>query len=232
MTLGPDAFAWPARAGLGDVTTAGRVRLDTLLRWFQDAAQANVASMGFADELWVVRRTRLLVERFPMYGEAVVVHTRPAGLARLWAQRATTVTGEEGARASASAVWVHLDQTGRPRPLDTDYAAALAVYGEPTERARLRHPPPVADAVPRPWTFRVADLDMAAHVNNAAYWAVLEEELADWPADAALEVEVEHPAAAEAGPATVLADGDLRWVIDDGGTVVASLRVNRRPATP
>ena len=187
--------------------------------------------MGFADELWVVRRTRLLVEQFPVYDEAVVVHTRPAGLARLWAQRVTTVTGEAGARASASAIWVHLDETGRPRPLDTDYAAALSVYGEPTEKARLRHAAPVAGAVSRPWTFRVADLDMAAHVNNAAYWAVLEEELGDWPADAPLEVEVEHPAAAEAGPATVLADGDMRWVVDGGGVVVASLRVDRRPTT-
>jgi acyl-ACP thioesterase len=226
----PPAFAWPTRAGLGDVAPTGRVRLDTLLRWLQDAAQANVAAMGFADKIWVVRRTVLAVAQFPVYGEDIVVRTRPAGLARLWAARETTVTGEAGADVRAVAVWVHLDATGRPRPLDTDYAAALAVYGEPTVKSRLTHPPPADRAARRPWAFRAADLDMAAHVNNAAYWAVLEEELRDWPADAPLHVEVEHPAAADAGPATVLVDGDLRWVLDGGGKVVASLRVNRSGA--
>jgi len=206
------------------VAPSGRVRLDTLMRWLQDAAQANVAALGFPDEIWVVRRTVLTVEQFPVYGEPVVVHTRPAGLARLWAQRETTVEGEGGARARAVAVWVHLDASGRPRPLDTDYAAALAVYGEPTVKARLRHGPPANGAVERPWAFRVADLDMADHVNNAVYWAVLEEDLRDWPADAPLVVEVEHPAAADVGPASVLVDGDMRWVVDGGGTVVASLR--------
>jgi acyl-ACP thioesterase len=223
----PPPFEWTARAGLGDVAPSGRVRLDTLLRWLQDAAQANVASLGFADELWVVRRTVLTVQRFPVYGEPVIVATRPAGLARLWAQRETTVCGEAGACVRAVAVWVHLDATGRPRPLDTDYAAALAVYGKPTVKPRLTHPPPADGAAQRPWAFRAADLDMAAHVNNAVYWAVLEEELGDWPAGAPLRVEVEHPAAADAGPASVLVDGDLRWIVDGEGKVVASLRVNR-----
>ncbi len=228
----PTPFAWPTCAGLGDVAPTGRVRLDTLLRWFQDAAQANVASLGFADEFWVVRRTTLTVERFPVYGEPVVVRTQPAGLARLWAQRDTTVTGEGGASVSAVAVWVHLDATGRPRPLDADHAAVLAVYGEPSVKARLRHPAPPPDAASRAWAFRAADLDMAAHVNNAAYWTVLEEELGDWATDAPLVVEVEHPAAAGAGPATVLSYGDMRWVLDDGGTVVASLRIDSSTRFP
>ena len=45
-----------------------------------------------------------------------------------------------------------------------------------------------------PWRFRGADLDLAGHVNNAVYWAALEDELvADEPA-AGLVAEIEHRA--------------------------------------
>jgi acyl-ACP thioesterase len=221
-----NAFSWPAQAGLGDVAATGRARLDTLVRWLQDAAHAHVVHLGFGGEAWIVRRTTLTVERFPLHDEPVVVTTWPSGLARLWAQRETTIAGSGGASAHATAIWVHLDAQGRPRPLADDYRAALRVPDGPRVRARLTHPPPPAGAVARSWAFRIADLDMADHVNNAAYWTVLEEDLHDWPADRALEAEVEHPAAAGAGEATVFADGAMRWVVDTGGAVVASLSLS------
>jgi acyl-ACP thioesterase len=219
-----EPFTWATQAGLGDVAVSGRVRLDTLLRWLQDAAHAHVVDLGFAGEVWVVRRTTLQVKRWPVHDEPVIVRTWPSGLARLWAQRETTIAGDAGVCVRATAIWVHLDEAGRPRPLSEAYVAALAVPDGPRVRARLTHPVPPAGAVARPWTFRVADLDMADHVNNAAYWEVLEEELRDWPADRPLEAEVEHPAAAGAGPASVVSEGSMRWVIDAHGVVVASLR--------
>jgi acyl-ACP thioesterase len=74
------------------------------------------------------------------------------------------------------------------------------------------------------WVFRVADLDLADHVNNAVYWQVLEERLAD-AAPEPLDAEIEHRAAADVGQATVLTDGASLWIADGSGEVLASLFV-------
>ena len=113
----------------------------------------------------------------------------------------------------------------RPQPLPAGFDA---IYGPSAGgrrvRARLRHPPvPPAGAVARPWRFRGADLDLAGHVNNAVYWEALEDELVEREPEAGLEAEIEHRAAADAGAATVLADGTRRWIADPDGTVVATI---------
>ena len=45
-------------------------------------------------------------------------------------------------------------------------------------RARLTHGDPPGDAARLPWMMRFVDFDVLGHVNNAAYWAVVEEQLA------------------------------------------------------
>jgi acyl-ACP thioesterase len=219
-------YRHPAAVGLADVTPAGRARLDAVARWLQDAAWADVADSGLEDDgVWIVRRLALHVEQAPRFGEALELATFCSGAARLWAERRTTVRGTGGGHVEAVGLWVHLDPDGaRPRPLPAGFDA---VYGESAGgrrvKARLRHPAaPPAEAPRRPWTFRQADLDMAAHVNNSVYWAVLEEELAGGELPPGWRAEIEHRAPAGAGTATVAADGELRWILA-ADEVVASL---------
>ncbi len=125
----------------------------------------------------------------------------------------------------AVALWVHLDARGvRPRPLPAGFEA---VYGAAAAgrrvSARLAHPgEPEAGAASRPWHFRAADLDLAGHVNNAVYWQVVEEELVAQEPSGGLVAEIEHRAAADAGPADVLSAGAMRWIAT-AGEVVATL---------
>ena len=73
-------FTDRARAGLGDVAPSGRVRLDTIARWLQDAAFADLLDSGVPDDgVWIVRRLRLRVERFPRMHEHVSVATWCSG---------------------------------------------------------------------------------------------------------------------------------------------------------
>jgi acyl-ACP thioesterase len=206
--------------GLADVAPDGRVRLDALARWLQDAAWADVLDSGLEDDgVWVVRRLALHVTRFPRFGETPVVETWCSGAAKLWAERSSTVRSDGGGLVEAVGLWVHLDQGGRPRPLPTGFDA---VYGGSNRRvkARLHHPAePPADAQRSPWRFRAAELDLAGHVNNAAYWQVLEEDEALHPGA----YEIEHRAPAAPGDATVHRAGPLRWIAADG-TVLATLR--------
>jgi acyl-ACP thioesterase len=224
---GGRVFRHPAAARLADVTPSGRARLDAIARWLQEAALADVVDSGLdGGGVWVLRRLRLCVERFPRFGDAVEVETFCSGTGPLVAERRSTVRDGAGAAVQALALWVHLDPDGaHPRPLPDGFEA---VYGAAAAgrrvRARLRHPAaPPANAPVRPWRFRAADLDLAGHVNNAVYWQVLEEELvADAPA--ALDAEIEHRAAADAGDAVVAAADGMRWV-SAGEQVVATIRL-------
>jgi acyl-ACP thioesterase len=214
-----------ATVGLADVTPAGRARLDAIARWLQDAAWADVADSGLEDDgVWIVRRLELHVAQAPRFDEPLELATFCSGAGKLWAERRTSLRGAAGGHVEAVGLWVHLDRDGtRPRPLPEGFDD---VYGESAGgrrvKARLHHPPgPPDGAATRPWIFRQADLDMAAHVNNAVYWAVLEEELAGAELPAGWRGEIEHRGPAGPGLMTVAADGTLRWILA-GGEVVAS----------
>lgn len=209
------AFAEQRLVGPGDTTVDGRLRLDALVDWLQAVAFADVVDAGLADAvLWVVRRVELRVERFPRLGERVEVRTACSALGARWAERRTSLPGVE-----AVALWVAIDpETLLPARID----ALKDVYGESAGDRRVKtglvHPAPPAGAVARPWRWRRADLDAARHVNNAAYWQVLEEESPEAP----LTVVVEHRVPCELEDVTVVADGARRWVVRGDGAVSAS----------
>lgn len=242
-------FRHPAAAGLADVAPSGRARLDAIARWLQDAALADVVDSGLdGGGVWVLRRLRLCVARFPRFGDPLEIRTFCSGTGALVAERRSTVVDDAGAAVEALALWVHLDPDGvRPRPLPEGFEA---VYGASAAgrrvRAGLRHRgEPPAGAASRPWRFRAADLDLAGHVNNAVYWQVVEEELvaAEPPGGVpsglthrarnagvggprwGLDAEIEHRAAGDVGDAVVLQADGMRWIAADGGDVLATVRL-------
>ena len=230
VTLPPEGrvFRHRDRVTLADVSPTGRARLDALARWLQDAAYDDALDSGIdGDGVWIVRRMALRVRRFPRLLDPIEVATFCSGSAPLWAERSSVVSSGGEPVADAVALWVHLQRDGaRPRRLPAGFQA---IYGPSARgrrvKARLRHPalPPVG-AVVRPWRFRGADLDLAGHVNNAVYWAALEDELVAGEPDGGLEAEIEHRAPAGTGEAAVLADGPMRWITDRAGVVAATLR--------
>jgi len=205
--------------GFADCAPSGRIRLDALARWLQDIAYEDVVDAELADRaVWVVRRTRFRVERFPRAGEACAVATFCSGLGRMWAERRTSIRAIAGeAGVEAVSLWVHLDPaTWRPIPLGEDESS---VYGESARgrrvTARLRHPSPTGDEQRRHWKFRAAELDIAGHINNAAYWTPLEEELLAGPEPTRLDVELEYRTPSQPGDKLVLCDGRRRWIVGD-----------------
>ncbi len=136
--------------------------------------------------------------------------------------------GAEGSGADVEAVslWVHLDaEHWRPTPLT---AAEAAMYGRmPTRRvsARLRHPTPDSAGGGTAWIFRATECDIADHVNNAAYWQPLEEELLAGEDPERLDVEIEYRNPAQPGAKRVLSSGAYRWIVGDGDELHASIRL-------
>ncbi len=126
----------------------------------------------------------------------------------------------------AVALWVHLDPERRlPSPVTE---AELEVYGAGVGGrkvlARLRHPRPAEIESESDWNFRRTDVDIADHINNAAYWEPLEDELLNGPEELSeIDAELEFRAPAQPGTKRILVSGARRWITEpDSGEVYAS----------
>ncbi len=221
-------FAQTARAGLADCAPTGRARLDALARWLQDVAYGDVEDAGLADAaVWVVRKTRMNIARFPRFGEHHRLVTFCSGLGKMWAERRTTIFRDEVPAVEAVSLWVHLDPATRlPAPF-TD--AEVTAYGDAAAgrrvTARLRHAPPDGAQEVGRWVFRATERDLAEHINNAAYWQPLEEQLLAAAEPQRLDVEIEFRSPAQPGEKVVLTADRQLWIADPGGDVHASLLI-------
>jgi len=166
---------------LSDTDERGRLRLDAVARYLQDVAADDVLDAGWApdEHIWVVRRTVLDVVRPFLEDTLVELTTWCAGTAASAALRCTSLTGDRGGRIDAEMTWIHLGRDLQPQRLGERF---LAVYGESAagRRAstRLELPGPPGEAARVEWRLRATDVDRLRHVNNAAYWAPVEEHLA------------------------------------------------------
>jgi len=258
LAPGGRSYSQLRRPGFADCAPSGRMRLDALACWLQDVAYADVEDAGLADAaVWVVRRTRMRVNRFPRFGGRYRCTTFCSGLGRMWAERRTDVIGEgsEVPDVEAVSLWVHLDVSNwRPVPLTE---AEIDTYGpavvDRRVSARLRHPTPEgsdglhgadgphgsdrphgsegphAGAKTARWTFRRTECDIADHVNNAAYWQPLEEELLTGPDPdpEQVDAEIEYRTPAQAGEKWLRREGPWRWILSPGGELHASMVLRR-----
>ena len=216
-----------------DVTPTGRLRLDTLARYLQAAAEDDLTDAGLDEPVWwVVRRCELAISSLPVVGDRLSVATYCSGTGPRWAERTTTLSGADGEVVQARTVWAVIWRAdGRPAPLSDDF---YRIYGESaagrTVSARLSHPRPDSVGERRAWPLRATDFDLAGHMNNAVHWAAVEDELAvsGWvPAVAEMEY---HRAISPGCAPTLVSDRRDReaaiWLVD-GGSMLASAWLER-----
>ena len=224
------------RVRLGDVAPGGRARLDAVARYLQDAAEDDAADADLPPDIgWVLRRMALVLRQYPVLGERITMETFCSASGPRWAERTTTIRGEQGALVQAVAIWVAIDAvSGRPARLGPRFEE---VYGPSAggrkASIRLGLPPPDEDEVRagHEWPLRASDFDVWRHVNNAISWAAIEDELARvaWVPDRA---EVEHNqaiTASDEAPRLVVRPGEHQlqvWLLA-GGHVATSGRLSR-----
>jgi len=210
-----------------DVIPAGRLRLDALARYLQQAAEDDVSDAGWdGSYFWLLRRVALAIRGYPAHRERISLRTYCSATGPRWAERTTVVSGAGGDLIQSTAIWVAVSADGRPVPLDESFQR---VYGPSTGgrrvSARLTHPGLPESAQGRTWPLRAADFDTAGHVNNAVHWAAVEDELAglDWLPGRA-ELEYHRPILPGAEPELVTArePGELRAWLREGQQRLAS----------
>ncbi len=225
---------------------SGEVRLEALARYLQDVASDDGIDAAIdADRTWVVRRTALVITRRPVLGDDLEIVTWASGAGARWAERHTSIasvsSGGRDAAVEATALWVCMDAaTRRPARLSARF---WEMYGDAVAgrsvSARLTHPDPPdglgASADSRPWTLRVSDIDVFDHVNNAATWSALDDELHRRARHRAVEwAELEYRAAIDPDARLCLSsqmDNDQArlWLVTDGA-VQASAVAGLAPA--
>lgn len=151
-----------------------------MARYLQDVANDDTRDAGHDPAApWVVRRTVIEIVAPPVVGEVVTLTTFSGGLGGRWAERRTSISGSEGGSIETAALWIFVDPvSGRPARLTDEFLATYAeASGGRKVHARLAHGRPHSAVAARPWPLRSTDHDQLGHVNNAATWEPVEDEL-------------------------------------------------------
>ncbi len=178
-SAGARAFSSRRRVRLSDMDATGRVRLDAIARFLQDAAIDDVQETGWGvpEHLWVVRRIQVDVISPLLRDRELTIDTWCSGVAAIAAGRRWSISGDDDGRIEVDSVWIHLDASQRPARIGEFGPYALAAGGR-TVATKLVLPVPPDDAPRSPWALRATDLDAHGHVNNAVYWQAVEDALA------------------------------------------------------
>lgn len=221
------------RVRLGDVSPAGRLRLDALVRYLQDVATDDSRDAGLdSSRQWVVRRTALEVRALPAYEAMIGLATWCGGIGSHWAERRTSITNGDGSLVEAATLWVQVDQaTMRPARVDGRFheVYAAAAKGR-TVSSRLAHHDPQQETVDAAveWPLRFTDFDALGHVNNAAVWSAVEQVLIghrDLRSPMTVSLEHRRPIErdSEVRLATALGDAGVDlWLVDRTGNALVS----------
>ncbi|WP_250324134.1 acyl-[acyl-carrier-protein] thioesterase [Williamsia sp. CHRR-6] len=185
------------RVRTGDVDQHMRLRLDGTARYLQDIANDNIEATEFhaTDPFWIVRRTVIDVIS-PISWPANLTLQRWCGaLSTRWTNMRVRVTAEHETNRfnteprppgliESEGFWINVNDQGLPSRITDEAFEMLAAM---TDEHRLRwktmipDPLPADDGTDRPHVLRSTDFDPFKHLNNAAYWAAVEDELVEHP---------------------------------------------------
>jgi len=229
---GSRSFTTRRRVRLSDMDVAGRVRLDALARFLQDAAIDDVQETGWGvpDHLWVVRAIQVDVVSQLLRDRSLELTTWCSGVAAIAAGRRWSVVGDAGGQIEVDSVWVHLGPDQRPARIGDFGPYALSAAGRPVS-TKLALPDPPAGARRDRWPLRSTDIDAHGHVNNAVHWQAVEDTLLrDRDGTAPCRARLDYRDATDLDDAVELVrweDGAARrllaLVVDDRVTAVAAV---------
>jgi acyl-ACP thioesterase len=168
------------RVRLSDADASGRLRLDAVARYLQDAAIDDVAETdwGAPEHLWVLRAVRIDVVKPLLEDGEVDIVTWGSSFSSLAAGRRWSLSGDAGGAIEVDSTWIHLGRDARPARIGAGFEEyAKAAQGR-VASTKLSLPVPSADGSRFAWPLRATDVDRMGHVNNASYWSAVEHRLA------------------------------------------------------
>jgi acyl-ACP thioesterase len=162
-----------------EVDFQNRLRLSALFHFMQETASNQIERQGVGIEVlrtenlaWVLSRLLIVMDRYPGWGEEILVKTWPRGIERLFAQRDFLITSRRGeVLGRVTSNWLLVDlRTRRPKRLEEVFKRMPIDPGQRALDRRLEKLPPLESPEETPG-FKAAyqQIDLNRHVNNAHY---------------------------------------------------------------
>ena len=162
----------------GAIDKSDSMTLDAVFNFFQEAAISHAENLGVgreamarANQLWILSRISVQVDRRPGYGETVVVRTWPRGGEKLFALRDFDIRdSKDNPVVRARSCWIIIDMEKR-RPLRPQSVMDSLPLNEGLDSL------PVAAGLEECLSLQkkqerraqYTDLDYNGHVNNVSY---------------------------------------------------------------
>jgi acyl-ACP thioesterase len=159
-----------------------RLQFDGVARYLQDLGQDHLEAAEFEHihPYWIARRTVIDMYDSGHWPEKLTLERWASKMGSRWCTVRIDLDGDAGTRVESDTFWINFNiDTGTPSRLDDEF---VAKFGQVADPGVLRwkawlDPKPHPDAEVIPFRLRSTDLDYIDHVNNAVYWAALEEAL-------------------------------------------------------
>jgi medium-chain acyl-[acyl-carrier-protein] hydrolase len=181
----PSEFTIDTSVAYADVDREHVLLLARLFKHLQEAAIKHADLFGMGAHAitargmsWVLNRMVVAVDRYPRYEEPLRVVTWSSGIRGFKGFRDFRVFCRDELVARASSLWLNVDmETKSLARVPAETAAGFPVGAEAPFRPELdelRFTPPGAAAAVFPVTLRYSDIDGNNHVNNTAFFDLLQ----------------------------------------------------------
>jgi len=163
----------------GAIDKSDSMTLNSIFNFFQEAAISHAENLGVgreamakANQVWLLSRMSVQVDRRPKYGETVTVRTWPRGAEKLFTRRDYDILDADGqAAVRASSSWIIVDLIKR-RPLRPQAIVDTMPHNEgldalPNTAVILEENPSLQKRREHPALY--TDVDYNGHVNNISY---------------------------------------------------------------
>ena len=162
-----------------EVDFQNRLRLSVLFHFMQETASNQIERQGVGIDVlrtenlaWVLSRLLIVMDRYPGWGEEILVKTWPRGIERLFALREFLITSRQGeVLGRVTSNWLLVDlATRRPKRLEEVFKRMPIDPGNQALDRRLEKLPPL-EKPEEGLSVRAAyqQIDLNRHVNNAHY---------------------------------------------------------------
>lgn len=183
-------YQFDSRVRYSEADEKGRLSVTGMMNYLQDCStfQSEDIGMGITylkehHQAWWLSSWQIMIDRYPVLGEKIVIGTWPYDFKGIYAYRNFTIQDSKGEYlVRANSIWFLFDtEAGRPvRVTNID----IDGYGEPEERLDMEYAPrrialPEDYVLKEPILVMKHHIDTNHHVNNAQYVEIVREFLPD-----------------------------------------------------
>lgn len=183
-------YQFDSRVRYSETDEKGRLSVTGMMNYLQDCStfQSEDIGMGISylrehHQAWWLSSWQIMIDRYPVLGEKIVIGTWPYDFKGIYAYRNFTIQDSEGEYlVRANSIWFLFDtEAGRPvRVTNID----IDGYGELEERLAMEYAPrrialPEEYVLKEPILVMKHHIDTNHHVNNAQYVEIAREFLPD-----------------------------------------------------